>query len=254
MARRARVQGQTLRFIGAVVRSARAWRTLPGGRRRRQLLEQMRFVGPGSWRIVTLVSGLVGLILAYLGAAQLERFGAVQLIADLVTLGSVREVAALMTGVILAGRIGAAYAAQLGSMQANEEIDALRVLGLDPMAQLVLPRLLAVALMAPMLTAWAAGVAVLAGGLAASVVFAVPLEQFMVRAADGVRASAVAVGLLKGTVYAVLVAAAGCLQGLRASRDARGVGLAATQAVVQGLVWIVVAASVLTVLFQRLGV
>jgi phospholipid/cholesterol/gamma-HCH transport system permease protein len=106
--------------------------------------------------IVSLVSGLVGVILAYMGAVQLQRFGAQTYIADLVSIGAVREVAALMTGVILSGRIGAAYAAQLGSMQANEEIDALRALGIDPFDHLVLPRMLALLLVAPLLTAFAA--------------------------------------------------------------------------------------------------
>jgi ABC transport permease subunit len=217
------------------------------------LLAQLEQSGPRSLPIVSLVSGLVGVILAYMGAVQLQRFGAQSFIADLVTIGAVREVAALMTGVILSGRIGAAFAAQLGSMQANEEIDALRALGVDPMEHLVLPRVLGLVLMAPLLTAYAALVAVVAGGLVASAVFGVPLEQYAYKALNAVTLSHVLVGLGKGTVYGLLVALAGCRQGLHAGRSAQAVGQAVTASVVQAIVWIVVAASALTVALQRLG-
>ena len=217
------------------------------------LLAQLEQSGPRSLPIVSLVSGLVGVILAYMGAVQLQRFGAQSFIADLVTIGAVREVAALMTGVILAGRIGAAFAAQLGSMQANEEIDALRALGVDPMEHLVLPRVLGLVLVAPLLTAYAALVAVAAGGVVASAVFGVPAEQYMYKVTQVLTLPHVLVGLAKGTVYGLLVALAGCRQGLHAGRSAQAVGQAVTASVVQAIVWIVVAASALTVALQRLG-
>jgi phospholipid/cholesterol/gamma-HCH transport system permease protein len=188
-----------------------------------------------------------------MGAVQLQRFGAQTFIADLVTIGAVREVAALMTGVILSGRIGASFAAQLGSMQANEEIDALRALGVDPMEHLVLPRVLGLVLVAPLLTAYAALVAVLAGGLVASLIFGVPAEQYAYKALQSLTLTHVLVGLGKGTVYGLLVALAGCRQGLHAGRSAQAVGQAVTASVVQAIVWIVVAASALTVALQRLG-
>jgi ABC transport permease subunit len=217
------------------------------------LLAQLEQSGPRSLPIVSLVSGLVGVILAYMGAVQLQRFGAQTFIADLVTIGAVREVAALMTGVILSGRIGASFAAQLGSMQANEEIDALRALGVDPMEHLVLPRVLGLVLVAPLLTAYAALVAVLAGGLVASLIFGVPAEQYAYKALQSLTLTHVLVGLGKGTVYGLLVALAGCRQGLHAGRSAQAVGQAVTASVVQAIVWIVVAASALTVALQRLG-
>jgi phospholipid/cholesterol/gamma-HCH transport system permease protein len=217
------------------------------------LLWQLDQAGPRSVPIVSLVSGLVGVILAYMGAVQLQRFGAQSFIADLVAVGAVREVAALMTGVILSGRIGAAYAAQLGSMQANEEIDALRALGVDPMVHLVLPRVLGLVLMAPLLTAYAALVAVLAGGVVAAAVFGVPMEQYAYKTQQALTLSHVLVGLGKGTVYGLLVALAGCRQGLYAGRSAQAVGQAVTASVVQAIVWIVVAASALTIALQRLG-
>ncbi len=216
------------------------------------LVWQIDQAGPRSVAIVSLVSGLVGVILAYMGAVQLQRFGAQTYIADLVTIGAVREVAALMTGVILSGRVGAAYAAQLGSMQANEEIDALKALGVDPIDYLVLPRVVALVLVAPLLTAFAALVACLAGWGVAVVVFGVPPMEYLFKSVQALTIPHVLIGMGKGTVYCLLVGLAGCRQGLYAGRSAQDVGNAVTASVVQAIVWIVVAASALTVAFQRL--
>lgn len=125
-----------------------------------------------------------------------------------------REIAALMTGVILAGRVGAAFAAQIGSMQANEEIDALRTLGIDPVDHLVLPRLLAMVLVAPLLTAMAALVGLCAGWAVAVAVFGIPPMEYLTRSLPAVTATHLGIGLFKGSVYAMLVALAGCRQGL----------------------------------------
>lgn len=244
---------ETLAFVGQVVQA------LPRAARGRSALRatdlawQLEQTGPRSVPIVALVCGLVGLILAYMGAAQLQRFGAQSFIADLVAVGMVREIAALMTAVILSGRVGAAFAAQLGSMQANDEIDALRSLGVDPVEHLVLPRVLAMALVAPLLTAVGALVGLAAGGLVAVAIFGVAPYDFAQRALESITPAHLAIGLAKGTVYAVLVALAGCRQGLAAGRSAQAVGQATTAAVVQAIVWIVVAASLLTIVFQRLG-
>lgn len=219
----------------------------------RDLAWQLEQTGPRSLPIVALVSFLVGTILAYMGAAQLVRFGAQAFLADLVTVGVVREIAALMVGIVLAGRVGAAFAAQLGSMQANDEIDALRALGVDPVGHLVLPRVLALLVVGPLLTAFAAAVGLLAGALVAVGVFGVPPAAYALGSLRSLSFEHLAIGLFKGTVYALLVALAGCRQGLAAGRSAQAVGEAATAAVVQGIVWIVVAASALTIVFQRLG-
>ncbi len=243
----------TLQFIGEVLQAL--GRLLRGRSQMRwaDLAFQLDQTGPRSVPIVALVCGLVGVILAYMGADQLKRLGAQSYIADLVTVGVVREIAALMTGVILSGRIGAAFAAQLGSMQANEEIDALRTLGLDPVDYLVLPRLLAMMLVAPLLTVMAALVGVVAGWLVAVLIFAVPAADFLTRGLQSLTTAHLLVGLGKGTVYAMLVALAGCRQGLAAGRSAQAVGQATTAAVVQAIVWIVIAASLLTIALQRLG-
>lgn len=242
----------TLEFVGEVLLAF--GRLLRGRARVRwvDLVWQLDQSGPRSLPIVALVSALVGVILAYMGAVQLQRFGAQVYIADLVAIGAVREIAALMTGVILSGRIGAAFAAQLGSMQAGEEVDALRALGVDPVEHLVLPRLLALLLVAPLLTAFAALVAVLAGGLVAVSVFGIVPAEYAYKSVRALSLSHVNVGLFKGTVYALLVGLAGCRQGLAAGRSAQAVGQAVTTSVVQAIVWIVVAASALTIVFQKL--
>lgn len=243
----------TLRFVGELLHAVGRWLRGQSAMRGVDLLQQLQATGPSSLPIVSLVSFLVGLIIAYMGAAQLQRFGAQIYMADLVTIGVVREIAALMTGIILSGRIGAAFAAQLGSMQANEEVDALASLGLNPVEHLVLPRVLAMALMAPLLTTYAALVGMLAGLLVAVGIFQVEPLEYLVRSLQSLSFAHVGIGLLKGTVYAVLVAVAGCRQGMNAGRSAQAVGEATTAAVVQSIVWIVVAASALTMMFQRLG-
>lgn len=244
---------RTLEFVGQVLLALGRFVRGQARVRAADLVWQLDQSGPRSLPIVALVSGLVGVILAYMGAVQLQRFGAQIYIADLVTVGAVREIAALMTGVILSGRIGAAFAAQLGSMQANEEIDALRALGVEPVEHLVLPRLVALVLVAPLLTAFAALVAVLAGGLVAVSVFGIVPAEYAHQSLRALTLAHVNVGLFKGTVYALLVGLAGCRQGLHAGRSAQAVGQAVTASVVQSIVWIVVAASALTVAFQKLN-
>jgi phospholipid/cholesterol/gamma-HCH transport system permease protein len=243
----------TLTFVGDVLlatTSPRTWRAM----RWRDVAWQLEQTGPRSLPITAVISALLGLILAYMGAAQLEPFGAQAYIADLVTIGELREIAALVVGIVLSGRVGAAFAAQLASMRANEEIDALETLGVRPVTFLVLPRLLAMTLTAPLLTAFAALVGMAAGAAVAVVVYDLTLREYLLRTLISVTTDNIVVGLVKGTTYGVLVALAGCRQGLHAGRSAEAVGEATTAAVVQAIVWIAVAASVLTIVFQRLGV
>lgn len=216
-------------------------------------LRQLDQAGPLSLPIVSLTCFLIGLMLAYMGGAQLQRIGAQSFIADVVTVGMVRELAGLMTGVILAGRIGAAFAAQIGTMVANEELDALRALGIDPIEYLVLPRLLAMLTMAPLLIAYAALVGVLAGLPPVVGIYGVPGWEYLHKCREALTWTHLWIGLFKGTMYIGLVALAGCREGLHAGRDAQSVGAATTTAVVKALLWIVVAASASTVLFQSLG-
>lgn len=245
---------QSVEIVGSTLLAAARLLRGRSDMRLADLAWQLEQTGPRSLPIIVLVSFLVGLIVAYMGAAQLERFGAQSYVADLVTVGVVREIAALLVGIVLAGRIGAAFAAQLGSMRANEEIDALQTLGIDPVEHLVLPRVLALLIVGPLLTAFAALVGMGVGWLVAVGLYGVSPLEYVFKSLQALTGAHVGVGLLKGTVYAVLVGLAGCRQGLAAGRSAQAVGDATTAAVVQSIVWIVVAASTLTVIFQRLDV
>ncbi|MDP3809551.1 MAG: ABC transporter permease [Hydrogenophaga sp.] len=244
---------RSLTFVGEVLQSAARLLRGKSGMRWSDLAWQIEQTGPRSLPIVALVSFLVGLIVAYMGAAQLQRFGAQNYIADLVTVGVVREVAALLVGIVLAGRVGAAFAAQIGSMRANEEVDALATMGVNPVDFLVLPRVLALLIVGPLLTAFAALVGMAVGWLVAVGIYGVSSLEYVYASAQSLTLPHVLVGLVKGTAYAVLVALAGCLQGMSAGRSAQAVGDATTASVVQAIVWIVVVASVLTVVFQQLG-
>jgi phospholipid/cholesterol/gamma-HCH transport system permease protein len=239
--------GELLLAFGALLRGRSDMRVA-------DLAWQLEQTGPRSVPIVALVSAMVGLILAYMGAAQLQQFGATSFAADLMTLGVVREVAALLTGIVLSGRVGAAFAAQLGSMRAGDELDALRTLGVDPVSHLVLPRVLALLVVAPLLTLVAAAMGLLVGWAATTQIYGVGSAEYLTRSANTLTGAHLGVGLLKGSVYGVLVALAGCRQGLHAGKSAQAVGDATTRAVVQSIVWIVIAASVLTVVLQRWGI
>jgi phospholipid/cholesterol/gamma-HCH transport system permease protein len=210
--------------------------------------------GPGALAIVSLISLLVGLILAFVGAVQLSLFGAQIYIADLVGLGTVREMGALMTAVIMSGRTGAAYAAQLGTMNVNSEIDALRTMGISPMEFLVLPRLLALVLMMPLLALYADLMGILGGALVTVSAFDVSWAQYYNETRHSVHLDDFAIGLGKSVVFAVLVATAGCMRGMQCGRSASAVGEAATAAVVNSIVYIVVADSLITLVCNRLGV
>ncbi len=245
---------RTLRFIGDS--TIALLNTLRGRARfrRADLGLLLQDAGPGALPIVSLISFLVGLILAYMGAAQLALFGAEIYIADLVGIGMVREVGALMTAIIIAGRTGAAYAAEIGTMQVNEEIDALRTLGISPVEFLVPPRLLALVIMVPLLTLYADLVGILAGMVVAITIFDISAFEYSVQTLRILDMSDILVGLSKALVYGICIAIAGCLRGLQCGRSASAVGQATTSAVVTSIVYIVVSASALTILFRELGI
>jgi phospholipid/cholesterol/gamma-HCH transport system permease protein len=222
--------------------------------RRADLLNIIQEVGPQALPIVSLISFLVGLILAYMGAVQLRQFGAQIYVADLVGLGMVREMGAMMTGIVMAGRTGAAYAAQLGTMQVNEEIDAFRTMGVDPMDFLVLPRMLALILMVPLLTLYADFAGIFAGLVVGVTMLDLGTFAYYQETVRALNLTHFAAGLFKAAVYGVLIALAGCLRGMQSGRSAQAVGEAATSAVVTGIVFIVVAAAVLTILYNTLRI
>lgn len=203
--------------------------------------------------IVTLINFLIGIIVAFVGAVQLEMFDAQIYVADLVGIAMVRELAPMMTAIILAGRSGAAFAAQLGTMMVNEEIDALNTFGFNSYEFLVLPRLLALALMMPLLVLYADFMGIL-GGLFVSVVsLDITFTQYFQETLTVLDPTQFGLGLIKGEIYGILVAIAGCLRGIQSGRSASAVGAATTSAVVTGIVFVVVASAVTTVIYNILG-
>ncbi|HAJ91616.1 MAG TPA: hypothetical protein DCO71_03185 [Gammaproteobacteria bacterium] len=218
------------------------------------LLLTLQQTGAQALGIVALISFLVGIILAYIGAAQLVNFGATMYVADLVGIGMARAMGAMMTGIIMAGRTGAAFAAQLGTMQVNEEIDALETLGISAMDFLVLPRMLALILMMPLLTLYADLFGILGGLFVSVTTFDIGIIEYLHRTQEAVNIRHVMVGLTEASVYGVLVAVAGCYQGIKCGRSSSAVGAAATSAVVSGILLIVIATAFLTVIFNVLGI
>ncbi|MDD2337532.1 MAG: ABC transporter permease [Geobacteraceae bacterium] len=204
--------------------------------------------------IVSLISLLVGLILAYVGAIQLRMFGAQIYVADLVGIGMVRAMGAIMTGIIIAGRTGASFAARIGTMQVNEEIDALRTTGVSPMEFLVLPRVLALALMMPLLCIYADLMGILGGFIVGVFVLDLNFFEYYTETIKAVGLVNVWIGLFSGFVYGILVSVAGCLRGMQCGRSASAVGDATTSAVVTSIVSIVVATTIITVLCDILGI
>ncbi|MEW6428659.1 MAG: ABC transporter permease [Thermodesulfobacteriota bacterium] len=243
-----------LRFLGEVILSLLRFVSGRAQFRISDLWWEIEEVGPKALAIVSVICFLVGLILAYLGADQLRMVRAQIFIADLVAIGMVREVGALMTGIIIAGRTGAAFAAQLGTMQVNEEIDAFRTMGISPIDFLVLPRILALMLMVPILTLYASFVGILAGLLISSTIFDIGIFEYYTETVRALEIKHFLVGLTKGSVYGAMVAYAGCLRGIQCGRSAEAVGVAATSAVVTGILLITIAASILTIIFYQLGI
>jgi phospholipid/cholesterol/gamma-HCH transport system permease protein len=221
--------------------------------RRIDLLTLIQDCGARALPIVTLISFLVGLILAFMGAVQLRQFGAQLYVADLVGLGMTREMGAIMTGVIMAGRTGAAFAAQLGTMRVNEEIDALTTLGISPMEFLVLPRTMALVLMMPLLCVYADLIGMAAGGLVATTLFKLSPVEYLVETRQAVDLIDCALGIFKSALFGVLIALAGCLRGMQCERSASAVGAAATSAVVTSIVWIIASDGLFAVLSEQLG-
>jgi phospholipid/cholesterol/gamma-HCH transport system permease protein len=243
-----------LRFLGESVKSIIRLTRRKAQYNSADLYFIIQQVGPQALPIVSLISFLVGLILAYMGALQLERFGAQIYVADLVGIAMVREVGALMTAIIVAGRTGAAYAAEIGTMQVNEEIDAFQTLGISPMDYLVMPRLLALVLMMPLLSLYAGLVGILAGIVVSVTVFDLSVYEYYQQTLRALNMTHFTVGMMKGTLYGVLIALAGCLRGMQCGRSAQAVGQATTSAVVTSIISIVIAASLTTIILQRLGI
>ena len=245
-----------LEMITFVGEASRALARAAVGRarfRRVDLLLNIQEAGASALGIVSLISFLIGLILAFVGSIQLRQFGAQIYIADLVAIGMAREMGAMMAAIIMAGRTGAAYAAQLGTMRVNEEIDALSTMGISPFEFLVLPRMLGLILMMPLLTIYADLVGIAGGAVVGVGMLKVGMLPYWNHTWDAVSLSDFAAGLIKSAVFGVLIAIAGCLRGMQCGRSSAAVGLAATSAVVTGIVFIIVSDAILTVVYDVIG-
>jgi phospholipid/cholesterol/gamma-HCH transport system permease protein len=245
--------GSALGFLGETVL---AFGSLLRGRarfRRVELLHAFEVTGVGALAIVALINFLVGAVLAFVGAVQLQPFGAAIYVANLVAIAVTRELGALMTGIVMAGRTGAAFAAVLGTMAANEELDALRTMGLRPVEFLVLPRVVATALMLPALVVYADLLGLFGGLFVGVTTLRLGPDEYLRQTRDALGLSQIWIGMAKSVVFGIVVALTGCYYGMRSGRDATAVGAAATKAVVMGIVLVVVADAAFTVLLHVLN-
>jgi phospholipid/cholesterol/gamma-HCH transport system permease protein len=218
------------------------------------MLVHMQEAGAQALPIVSLISFLVGTILAFVGAVQLEQFGASIYVADLVGIGMAREMGAMMTAIVMAGRTGAAYAAQLGSMTASQEIEALKTMGISPLEFLVLPRLIALSVMMPLLCLYSDCLGIVGGVAVGTGMLGIPARLYFNQTFNAVDLGDVAGGVFKAAVYGILIAVSGCLRGLQSGKSSSAVGEATTSAVVTGIVLIICACGVFAVTFYVLGI
>lgn len=245
---------ELLGFFGLVcIAVLRAFRE-PARLRTVSVVAQMQRAGVSALPIVGLLSFLIGVVLTFQGADQLRRFGAEIFAVDLLGLGVLRELGVLMTAIIVAGRSGSAFTAELGAMQVNEEVDALRTLGLDPIDVLVLPRLFGLILTLPLLTFYANFMALLGGALISWVVLGIPLVEFMRELHDSVSEWTFWLGPLKAPFFAASIAIVGCRRGLSVERSAESVGRFTTLSVVESIFLVIVIDAAFSILFAQLHI
>lgn len=240
----------SLKNLGAL------WRFMMGQTvtRRVDFLFALQEAGPQAVAIVSLISFMVGLILAFVGAIQLKTFGAQIYVASLVTIGMIRIMGAIMVGIIMAGRTGASFAATLGTMQVNEEIDALKTMGIPISDFLVLPRMAALVLTMPLLTMLADFMGMLGGSFVGVFLLEIPSAEYWKYSWQAWTMTNFWVGIFHGFVFGFIISLCGCYYGINSGRNADGVGVATTKAVVAAIVWMIVATGIITFIFERMGI
>jgi phospholipid/cholesterol/gamma-HCH transport system permease protein len=246
--------GEFLRFLGEVTI---AFARLAVGKARFRRIDLMIVIqdcSANAFGIVTLVTFLVGVILAFEGAVQLQQFGASIFVADLVGIAMMRDMGAMMAAIIMAGRTGAAFAAQLGSMKVTQEIDALTTMGISPLEFLVLPRVLALFLMIPLLCVYADCLGVAGGAFVSATMLHISLRTYLTETQHAVTLTMIFGGIFKAAVYGIIIAVAGCLRGFQCGNSSSAVGDAATAAVVTGIVYVIVACGIFAFIFNVLGI
>lgn len=243
-----------LSFIGLVIQSMGRFITGRAQYRRQDLILLLQKAGVEALPIISLISLLIGLIIAFVGAVQLTLFSAEIYTANIVGLAMVREMGCMMTGVIVTGRTGASYAAEIGAMQSNEEIDAYKTMGIDPIDFLVLPRVLALVLMMPLLCIYSDIVGIIGGYLTGLKMFNFSWIEYFTQTKSSIKVTDVYVGISKSVFFGFIIAVTGCLYGINSGRSSIAVGKATTGAVVSGIVSIIIVDSIFTIIFQRLGI
>jgi len=245
---------ELLSFVGASTVTILRMIAAPWRIRWRSLVTQIEATGLNALPIVGLLNFLIGVVVAYQAANQLEKFGAQLLTVDSVGIGVLRELGVLITAIIVAGRSGSAFTAQIGSMRVNQEVDAMQALGLDPIEILCAPRIMALVLVLPLLTFYADIMGVLGGAVAAMFALDITITQFAKQLQAAVSINHFWVGLVKAPVMAAVIAAIGCFHGLKVSSNAESVGRRTTQSVVQAVFFVIAIDAVFSVFFLIIGV
>jgi phospholipid/cholesterol/gamma-HCH transport system permease protein len=245
---------EILAFTGEVFLSFMRWFRGKAQFRRTDMKIHLEQAGIQALPIVTLINFLIGVIIAFVSAIQLQQFGAEIFVADLVAIAMAREMGPMMTAIILAGRSGASYAAQIGTMMVNEEVDALKTAGFSPIDFLVLPRILALTLMTPLLALYADFMGMIGGGVVGLTMLDLSSTLYIQQTISALHPIHFVLGLIKAGIYGALVAYAGCMTGMQSGRSASAVGEATTKAVVMSIVLVIVASAVTTVIYSLLGI
>ena len=243
-----------LNFLGAITLGLGRFLSFRSIMRGTDFCAALEDCGPKALAIVSLISFLVGLILAFVGAVQLQTFGAQIYVASLVTIGMCRIMGAIMVGIIMAGRTGSAYAATIGTMQVNEELDALQTMGLSQIDFLVMPRLLALILAMPILTMLADFMGMVGGAFVGVFLMGLPYQEYWKYAFNAFTLNNFLVGIFHGFCFGIIIALCGCYSGLNCGRDADSVGVATTRSVVYAIVWMIVVTGIITVICQEVGI
>ena len=242
-----------LGFFGAVLMGFFAVITHPKRFRYNAVVQQFDVVGVRALGIVGLMSFLIGIVIGQQGAVQLQQFGAEVYTINLIGRITVRELGPLMTAIMVAGRSGSAFAAQIGTMKITEEVDAMRTIGVSPTEALVLPRMFATLVVMPLLAFWAMLTAIIGGGVFCLIGLEIPPTTYIQRISEVVPATDLWVGLIKAPVFGFIIALAGCFQGMLVANDAEQVGLKTTAAVVQSIFLVIVLDAVFAVFFSSIG-
>jgi len=243
-----------LNFLGDIVLAFKRFVCGKAFFRKDDFFAILQRCGVDALGLVSLISILVGVILAFIGAIQLKMFGAQIYIADIVGIAMVRVMGAIMTAILISGRTGASFAAELGIMQSNEEIDALKTLGVSPAEFLIMPRVLALVIMMPLLTLYADLMGILGGFIISTGVLGLNPVEYFNHTITAVKLSNLWLGLIQSFVFGIIIAIAGCYRGMQCERSSAGVGEATTSAVVTAITGIVIATAIITFICQIIGV